>query len=332
MKKEILQLNEEARNIDIISDDQFQQNMITEIEPLLNKIRKNGFFSRESQKNLYYEEYISKDATKSIVISHGFTENAEKYKELIYYFYREKYNVFIMDHQGHGKSFRLLTDYSITHVEKFDDYVEDLKAFVEKKVKPDSDGKPLILFAHSMGGAIGGCYIEKYPNDFEKAIFSSPMFEIDSGKIPLWVGKAIADFKSMTGRKKEFVFTQSKFNTEEHFKDSCSISKVRYAYFFQKRLKEKEYQNYCSSYSWLRQSVIATRKLIKPANLAKINIPVIVFQAEKDTVVKARGQDKFTQGVKDSLLVFVPESKHEIYMANSRIIAPYLDKIFNFIH
>jgi lysophospholipase len=236
-----------------------------------------------------------------------------------------------MDHQGHGKSFRLLKDYSITHVEKFEDYVKDLKAFVEIEVKPSSEDKPLVLFAHSMGGAIGGCYLEKYPNDFEKAIFSSPMFEIDSGNTPLWMGKLTADFKCITGRKKEFVFTQSKFNEKEQFEDSCAISRVRHNYFFQKRLKQKEYQNYCSSYSWLRQSILATRKIIKPVNLEKINIPVIIFQAENDTVVKARGQNIFSEGVKDSLLVVVPESKHEIYMATNKIIAPYLDKIFNFI-
>lgn len=331
MEKIVLQFNDASNSLEVLSEENYHEKMVSEVEPFLDEIRKNGYFSRESKKNLYYEEYLSPNANKNIVISHGFTENAEKYKELIYYFYKKNYNVFIIDHQGHGRSFRMIEDYSITHIEKFDDYVEDLKAFVEKKVKKDSQGKPLVLFAHSMGGAIGGCYLEKYPDDFEKAVFSSPMFEIDSGKIPLWVGKLIADFKSITGNKMGFVFTQSKFNPKEKFEESCAISRVRYDYFFQKRLKEKEYQNYCSSYSWLRQSVLATRNLLKPKNLSKITIPVIVFQAQKDTVVRARGQNKFVQGVKNSLLVLVPETKHEIYMAHSKIILPYLAKVFEFI-
>lgn len=128
------------------------------------------------------------------------------------------------------------------------------------------------------------------------------------------------------------LYVHSRFNEKERFEDSCAISKVRYNYFFKKRLSNKEYQNYCASYSWFRQSVLATRKLLKPANLSRIGIPVIVFQAEKDTVVKAKGQNKFVKDVRHARLVFVPDSKHEIFMASSEIITPYLNRIFEFIH
>jgi lysophospholipase len=331
MEKIVLQFDATDVKIETIADEQYQEKMLTEVEPFLNDVVRTGYFSRTDKQDLYYEEYLLPDAKKNIVISHGFTENTEKYKELIYYFYKQKYNVFILDHQGHGKSFRMIEDYSITHVEKYDDYVEDLKAFVEKKVKPDSQGKPFVLFAHSMGGAIGALYLEKYPKDFEKAILSSPMLEIDSGNTPLWVGKLIADFKVLTGRKMEYVFTQSKFDKNEKFENSCAISKVRYNYFFQKRLEHEEYQNYCASYSWLKQSVLATKKLLKPENLSKIIAPVMLFQAENDTVVRAGGQNRFVEGVKNAKLVFVPESKHEIFMAHNKIITPYLTKIFEFI-
>lgn len=133
-------------------------------------------------------------------------------------------------------------------------------------------------------------------------------------------------------KKLIILYVHSRFNEKERFEDSCAISKVRYDYFFKKRLSNKEYQNYCASYSWFRQSVLATRKLLKPANLSRIGIPVIVFQAEKDTVVKAKGQNKFVKGVRHARLVFVPDSKHEIFMASSEIITPYLNRIFEFIH
>lgn len=105
-------------------------------------------------------------------------------------------------------------------------------------------------------------------------------------------------------KKLIILYVHSRFNEKERFEDSCAISKVRYNYFFKKRLSNKEYQNYCASYSWFRQSVLATRKLLKPANLSRIGIPVIVFQAEKDTVVKAKGQNKFVKGVRHARLVF----------------------------
>lgn len=331
MKREVLQKDKEEYRIKSIPEEEFKEKMQEGVEPLLNEIRQHGFFSRVGEEKIYYEKYLAQTAKRSIVICHGFNENSEKYKEMIYYFYRENCNVFVLDHQGHGKSFRMVDDYSVTHVEKFKDYVEDLRMFMKMIVEKDSKKIPIILFAHSMGGAIGGTYLEKYPGDFTKAVFSSPMFEIDSGKIPQWIGKIIADFKVMTGHKRDYIFIHSKFNDKERFEDSLAVSKERYDYFFKKRLLNKEYQNYCASYSWFQQSVLATKRLMKPENLAKIRIPILVFQAEHDTTVKAEGQLKFVKGVRHARLVFVPDSKHEIFMARSDVMTPYLNRIFEFI-
>ena len=40
----------------------------------------------------------------AIVISHGFTEFAEKYDELVWYFLLAGYSVCVLEHRGHGKS------------------------------------------------------------------------------------------------------------------------------------------------------------------------------------------------------------------------------------
>lgn len=332
MKREVLQKEKKDYAIKSIPEEIYREKMQEGVEPLLHEIRQSGYFSREEENKIYYEKYLNPRAKKSIVLCHGFTENTEKYKEMIYYFYRENFNVFILDHQGHGKSYRKVEDYSITHVEDFMDYVEDLRMFMKRVVEPDSKNLSVILYAHSMGGAIGATYLEKYPGDFKKAIFSSPMFEIDSGRVPKCVGRLLAEFKILTGHKKDYLFVHSRFNEKEQFEDSCAISRVRYDYFFHKRLSNPEYQNYCASYSWFKQSILATKRLLRPTNLARIQIPVLVFQAEKDSVVKARGQYQFAKGVKNATLVFVPDSKHEIFMANSDIITAYLNRMFQFIN
>ena len=45
-----------------------------------------------------------------VVISHGFTESAVKYDEVAYYFLKEGYHVYIPEHCGHGRSYRLTAD------------------------------------------------------------------------------------------------------------------------------------------------------------------------------------------------------------------------------
>lgn len=76
-----------------------------------------------------------------VVISHGFTENAEKYKEIVYYFIKEHFHVYLPEHCGHGKSYRLVEDPSLVYVDSYHRYVEDL-LFVARKAKAEACGLP----------------------------------------------------------------------------------------------------------------------------------------------------------------------------------------------
>lgn len=62
-------------------------------------------------------QYLS-DAPKGVVvISHGFTESAAKYDEVAYYFLKEGYHVYIPEHCGHGRSYRLTADPFLVHID-----------------------------------------------------------------------------------------------------------------------------------------------------------------------------------------------------------------------
>ena len=132
MKKIRLQMNE-CQGYPCIKDAGYAQQMQEVIEPYLETCRKNGYYERQTGMPLYYETYTVENPKGNVVIVHGFTENVEKYWEVIYYFIKEKYQVYLMDHRGHGKSFREAGDLdcSLTHVENFEDYIEDLHGFIE---------------------------------------------------------------------------------------------------------------------------------------------------------------------------------------------------------
>src|SRR5471030_2112424 len=138
-----------------ISQNNYKEEMLNTVEPYLKKKLKSGYILGQKKLKLYYEKFIIDNAKANIVISHGFKEYTEKYYELIYYFMKEGYSVFIIEHRGHGRSQRLGIDDSQINVEKFNYYVEDFKKFIDEIVIPDSKNKSLLLFAHSMGGGIG---------------------------------------------------------------------------------------------------------------------------------------------------------------------------------
>ena len=78
------------------------------------------------------------------------------------------------EHMGHGKSYRLTADPSLVHIDTWKRYVRDFLKIchVIKKTYPEL---PLVLFAHSMGGAIGTIAAAWEPQLFQKIILNSPM-------------------------------------------------------------------------------------------------------------------------------------------------------------
>ncbi|MBR2223209.1 MAG: alpha/beta fold hydrolase [Christensenellaceae bacterium] len=124
-----------------------------------------------------FEAYLPENATAAIVVSHGFTESAEKFREMAYYYAKAGYLVFAIDHRGHGYSHRENPqDPETVHIDNFDTYIEDLKLFVDTVVKPQAGELPLYLYGHSMGGAVALFYLAAHPDVFRKAVLSAPLF------------------------------------------------------------------------------------------------------------------------------------------------------------
>lgn len=180
----------------------YKEDMIDKVEPCLKNKLKQGYISGRNNLKLYYEKFIVENPKANIVICHGFGECAEKYYELIYYFIQEGYSVFIIEHRGHGRSQRLGIDKSQINVENFNFYVEDFKTFLDEIVIPSGKNKELMLFAHSMGGGIGTVFLEEYTNYFKAAALSSPMHEINTGKISKSLASIISKSMKVFGMKK----------------------------------------------------------------------------------------------------------------------------------
>ena len=66
----------------------YEEEMRTIADPLLDSIRTSGIMPVKGApegEGIYYEIYATKDAKAAMVMSHGFSENTVKNKEIIYY-------------------------------------------------------------------------------------------------------------------------------------------------------------------------------------------------------------------------------------------------------
>ena len=314
-----------------ITEENYEEQMHKEAEPYVYKRMESGFFEREKGKKLYYEHCRADEPKGVIVISHGFTESVRKFTESAYYMLQNGYDVWGLDHRGHGRSYRNNKNPYVVHVERFSDYVEDLRYLTENMVKPASGDLPIYLYCHSMGGCIGAWTIEAYPHLFKKAVLSSPMLGLSFGKIPVPVVYAAASLKGIGEKKKNALKTVESFPKEPNFENSCDSSEVRYHYYFKKRLSDTALQTTDPSINWGKQSVRACARVTSLFWTAKIKIPVLLIQAGNDTVVKNASQDLFASRVKNCELYRVPDMKHELYMTDSHVLIPYWEKIFSFL-
>ncbi|CDM69019.2 hydrolase of alpha/beta superfamily [Clostridium bornimense] len=314
-----------------ISEDNYIGDMEEIVEPYLEENMEDGYFEGEKSSSIYYKKYVVEDAKGAIAISHGFSESLEKYNEIIYYFIKKGYSVFAMEHRGHGLSVNLgKEDKTQIDVEDFDYYVEDFKTFLDEIVMKEKGEEELFLFAHSMGGAIGTLFLERYPNYFDAAVLSSPMLEINTGSTPAPIAKLIANLYDIIGKGDKYVLGQEPFSGEYEFEESGTTSKNRYDYSYNKTKNDERYQKGGASFRWLKESFDATKEALKKENASKIETPILLFQADNDTFVKPNGQAILANEVKNCDVVFLKGSKHDLYRHSDDFLRDYLNNIFKF--
>lgn len=274
--------------------------------------------------------YAPKDAARSIVLCHGFTESEEKLRELSWLFLKQGYAVLAYDHRGHGRSARAVQDPSVVHVEAFEDYVRDLKYVVEAARPLLPEGQPA-LFGHSMGGGVAARALELYPDLFRRCVLHAPMLRINTHGVPEPVAKAIARFFIAIGKGDSRFFAQRPYDPQERFADGCCTSPARFAWYADRRREEPCLRTNAASYRWILESLQNCDAVLKPENLRRVRTPTLVIRAELDALVRPEGQDAFLRGVPCAQLYTVPNVKHEIYRSTNEQLLPYLAEIFRFL-
>lgn len=318
--------------VKLISEKNYDRLMKEVVEPGLAAMREEIDMPLGSGGALHAEVYNRLDAKRAVVIVHGYTESAEKFREMSWYFVNAGYSVFAYDQRGHGRSVREVEDLSVTHVERFDQYVEDLEEFVNKVVRPRMGGAPLYLYSHSMGGAVAALALMKHPDWFERAVFNAPMIKCVTAGMPAAAAEAFVRLMCAVGKGKERAVVGKPFDpAREKFETSHSTCRPRFDYYQNKRVATAHLQNCSPTNAWLREAIGVTRRLLKSANAKKIRTPLLLIQAGLDSIVYLPEQEEFVRRVQGARLLRFDEAKHEIYTNHDAVMERYLEAIFSFL-
>ena len=304
------------------------------VEPCLAQRRKELRIPREADQALYCVCYDADDPRGTVIISHGFTETAEKYLEPIYYFVKHGYNVIQPEHCGHGRSYRLVEDLSLVHVDRYERYVTDLLA-VADEAKQRYPQMPLFLFGHSMGGGIAAAALSTQPKLFAGAVLSSPMIRPLTGTIPWPVAKLLAKLLCRMGKAEQYVPGGHAFDGKERFEDSASTSRERFDYYQKKRNAQPLFQMSAASCGWMNETAKLSGYLTGKG-WKQVQTPLLIFQAQDDAFVSAAEQDRFAEKVKAAgkapvKKLRVEGTKHEIFNSEDRVLQNYWKEIRMFL-
>ena len=298
------------------------------VMPYIGARRSDGYFAGYDGNPIHYVRYASEAPKATVIISHGFTESAEKWHEIAYYLLNFGYDVYIIEHRGHALSYRSVADKTLTHIDRFDEYVRDFALFVDLvRAERQTD---LYLLAHSMGCAIGLLYLESRPEAFKKVFLSSPMIMPSTGGIPAWCGRFITRAAIIFGKGKKRAFVSGVYPGDEKFEDSAKTSRARFDEYNAIKRSNPDYQNYSCTYGWVNNSLRVCKKILKKGEPEKIAAKVFIAIAGLDATVERKPQLALARRLRACEYKIYEGAKHEIYGSADPVAKEYFADLLSF--
>lgn len=316
--------------INIVRESEYGEHMATSNKQWRNQhVVQGEFAAYDGLPIRYYHASQQGDAKGCIVMLHGYCGFWGKFHEMAEYYWLAGYEVFFMEHRGHGYSGRQIDEADIVHVNSYNDYTQDIHQFMTEVVNPRIGNLTCIMFAHSMGGAIGALYLEQHPGVFDAAILSSPMFGIKTDGTPKFlISLMLAKIKLLRQEKQPFPGGKH-WDGIPTYEQSSAMSEARYTYIFNQRLADSHYHTNMMSNGWGYASFRTTPKILRDAG--KIDIPVLLLTSGNDALVDSKGHYKFAYSTPNTEFVIYEGAKHELYNGTDEILEDYYRRIFGFL-
>lgn len=229
----------------------------------------NLFFDTFDGNKIFYRKWNFEKDKKTLIIIHRGHEHSERLNILTQDEKFLKYNIFAYDLRGHGYTKIKSSPNSMDYVRDLDSFVKHIKS--EYQIKEED----IFIIANSIGGVILSAYVHDFAPNIAGMALLAPAFEIK-----LYIPFA-----------KQLVTLLTKIN-----KNAKVMSYVKAKVL----THDIEEQNKYNSDKLINKEINAkllidlddTGKRLVEDSMA-IELPTIIFSAEKDYVVKNSAQKKF---------------------------------------
>ena len=268
----------------------------------------------------------------TVVLVNGRTESYLKYQELAYELTQQGYQVLMFDHRGQGVSARLTDNPHKGHIEDFQQYIDDMHQLVSHVAQTEGQ-LPMYLLGHSMGGAISTLYLQQHPDVFQKTALSAPMHGIN-GKLAYdeWDACRLASTVTLFSTEGYAGFADKPYAAGSFEGNELTGLRDRYQWMQTLYQDNPQLQLGGATWGWLDQACAVLPDMQQQSD--KIKIPVLVMQAELDTIVSATAQQEFcavlaqnpNSGCVGGLQV-IQGAKHELLFEQDVIRQQVVEKV-----
>ncbi len=237
-------------------------------------MKTEGSFKNKDAQNIFYRAFIPEKPKAAVILVHGLGEHSAKYSHFGDDIFKRGMAFFAHDQRGHGHS-----DGPRCHVDAFDDFVEDLRQFVEI-AKIGSLCDEAFIVGLSMGGLTSLLFSLKYGGMIKGTAVCAPALRFASP--PSGIVTGIAEILSFLCPK---ITTPNHVPFEYLSHDRELISKT----------KDDKHSQRVISFRLFSESKRASAYVLE--NAAAVKVPLLLLQGTDDKVVAPSGAKEFFQKV-----------------------------------
>lgn len=310
----------------MIREPYFHQFALVKLLPFFEQFP-TQYISGKRNIKLAYRHLIQPESAvrKLMILVNGRAENMLKWTELAYDFYHQGYDVLLFDHRGQGYSQRIIPQKG--HLDEFRFYVDDMAKIIEKVTALFSYSTQHLL-AHSMGSLISTYYLANCDHRINKAILSSPFYGIPL-KHPIRDELIIA-LMNILGQGERYVFGKGDYQQTHLEYNELTFCKTRMKWMNRINRKNPAIHLGGPTFRWVHLCLNAIKHL--PKVIPKIEIPILILQAEKEKIVDNKNLEKLTALFPNARCEVILNAKHEILFEQDKLRKETIFKMLEFLN
>lgn len=277
--------------------------------------------------------YFENEPEKPLVVMlHGFKESILKFRELAFNIYRQGYSVVVVNLRGHGYSGRIAKDPNIVHVEHYNAYVHDVKQILAfDKYQQD---RPVILFGHSLGGAIATAFaLEKRPKNLKALILSSPMIGFNTYHVPIWFARPLLIAAVKLGFGDTYAFGQGPRDIASwvfHPDHRGTTSRVRFNQYRSDVIKHQVPMG-GASFGFALAAINLSSAIQEASKVSNLDLPILLVSGGQDQVILPKNHKQFCETAKNCELYSIEEARHAPFFEREPIRKKFDKAVTSFL-